>query len=68
MKKFVQIIIPSNQPYLSLLIDGIKMSFQKFENDSYCHRGRHRSATTKVHGIITSKGSKVINGYCSNCN
>ena len=44
------------------------MSFQKFETDSYCVGGRHRSATTKIYGNITSKGNKVIIGYCSICN
>ena len=41
------------------------MSFQKFKSDSYCVRGRHRSATTKIYSDITSKGSKVLIGYCS---
>ena len=44
------------------------MSFQKFKSDSYCVRGRHRSATVKIYGDITSKGSKVLIGYCSICN
>ena len=44
------------------------MSFQKFKSDSYCVGGRHRSATTKIYGDITSKGSKVLIGYCSICN
>ena len=44
------------------------MSFNKFEKDSYCVGGRHRSATTKIYGNITSKGSKVLIGYCSICN
>ena len=44
------------------------MSFNKFENDSYCVGGRHRSATTKFYGNITSKGSKVLIGFCSICN
>ena len=44
------------------------MSFQKFKNDSYCVGGRHRSATTKIYDDITSKGSKVLIGYCSICN
>ena len=44
------------------------MSFNKFENDSYCVGGRHRSATVKIYGDITSKGSKVLIGYCSICN
>ena len=43
------------------------MSSQKFETDSYCVGGRHRSATTKVYRNITSKGSKVLIGYCSIC-
>ena len=41
------------------------MSFQKFESDSYCVGGRHQSATVKIYGDITSKGSKVLIGYCS---
>ena len=41
------------------------MSFQKFKSDSYCVGGRHRSATIKIYGVITSKGSKVLIGYCS---
>ena len=34
------------------------MTFQKFKNDSYCVGGRHRSATVKILGDITSKGCK----------
>ena len=41
------------------------MSFNKFENDSYCVGGRHRSRTVKTYGDITSKDSKVLIGYCS---
>ena len=44
------------------------MSFRRFKTDSYCVRGRHRSATIKIFGDITSKGSKVLIGYCSVCN
>ena len=44
------------------------MSFQKFKSDSYCVGGRHRSTTVKIYGDITSKGSKVLIGYCSICN
>ena len=44
------------------------MSFQKFKSDSYCVGGRHRSATKKICGDITRKGSKLIFGYCSICN
>jgi len=46
------------------------MSFQKFEKDSYCVGGRHRSATKNIYGSINSKGSKILIGYCSisSCN
>ena len=44
------------------------MSFNKFKSESYCVEGRHRSATVKIYGDITSKGSKVLIGYCSICN
>ena len=44
------------------------MNFQKIEIDSYCFGGRHRSATKNMYGDITSKGSKVLIGYCSICN
>ena len=44
------------------------MSFNKFKSDSYCVGGRHRSATVKIYVDITSKGSKVLIGYCSICN
>ena len=43
------------------------MSFQNFKNKSYCVGGRHQSATKNLYGDITSKGSKVLNGYCSIC-
>ena len=44
------------------------MTFNKFKTDSYCVGGRHRSATKNIYGDITSKGSKVLIGYCSVCN
>ena len=44
------------------------MRFQKFKCDSYCVDGRHRSATIKTYGDITSIGSKVLIGFCSICN
>ena len=44
------------------------MTFQKFQTDRYCVGGRHRSATVKIYGDITPKGSKVLIGYCSVCN
>ena len=43
------------------------MRFIKIKSDSYCVGGRHRSATTKIYGNITSKGIKVLIGYCSIC-
>ena len=30
------------------------MSFNKFKSDSYCVGGRHKSATVKIYGDITS--------------
>ena len=44
------------------------MTFQKFQTDNCCVGGRHRSATVKIYGSITSKGSKVLIGNCSICN
>ena len=44
------------------------MSFQKFKSDSFCVGGRHRSATTDNYGNLTSRGTKVLIGYCSFCN
>ena len=44
------------------------MTFKKFKTDSYCVGGRHRSATKNFHGDITSRGSKVLIGFCSICN
>ena len=44
------------------------MTFQKFKSDSNCVGGRHFSSTKNISGDITSKGSKVLIGYCSICN
>ena len=44
------------------------MSFQILKTDSYGVGARHRSATKSVYGDITSRGSKVLFGYCSICN
>ena len=44
------------------------MSFQKFENNSYCVGGKHQSATTDIYGDKTSEVSKILKGYCSICN
>ena len=43
------------------------MSFQKFKSNSFCVGGRHRSSTTKIYGDLSSKGSKVLIGFCSIC-
>ena len=43
----------------------IILEFFKFETNSYCVGGGHRSATVKNYGDITSKVSKVLIGYCS---
>ena len=43
------------------------MSIRKFEIDSHCVGGRHRSATKNIYGDITSKGRKVLIGYGSIC-
>ena len=44
------------------------MTFNKFKTDSYCVGGRHRSALKNIYGDITSKGNKVLIGFCSVCN
>ena len=44
------------------------MTFRKFKSDSYCFGRRHKSATVKIYRDVTSKGNKVIIGYCSVCN
>ena len=44
------------------------MSFQKFKTDGYSVGGKHRSATVEIYGDISSKGSKVLIGFCSKCN
>ena len=46
----------------------IKWAFKISESDSYCIGGKHRSATTKIYGTITSKANTVLIGYCSKCN
>ena len=43
------------------------MSFNKSKSNSYCVGGRHQSATTKIYGDLTNKGSKKLIGYCSVC-
>ena len=44
------------------------MSFKKFNSASYSVGGRHRSSAVKICGNISSKGSKVLIGYCSASN
>ena len=48
--------------------NGNKETIAHFESDSYCVGERHRSATIKIYGIITSKDKKILIGYCSYCN
>ena len=43
------------------------MSFQKIKIDFNCVGGRLRSATKNIFNDITSKGFKVLIGYCSIC-
>ena len=44
------------------------MTFNKFETNSYCGGGKQFSGTKNIHGSITSRGNKVLIGYCSVCN
>ena len=44
------------------------MTFNKFRSYSHFVGGRHRSATVKIYGEVTSKATKVLIGYCSICN
>ena len=44
------------------------MSFHKIKTKSFCAVGRHKSAMKNIYGNITSKGSKVLIGFCSICN
>ena len=39
------------------------MRFQKFECDSNCVGGRHRSATRKIYGDITPNSCDVLIGH-----
>ena len=48
------------------------MSFNKFENNSYCVGGKHYSATTNIRGDITQNKKtgapvKLLRGTCSSC-
>ena len=44
------------------------MSFQNFKRDSYFVGSRHRSATVKFYGDLTTKDSKILIVFCSVCN
>ena len=49
------------------------MSSKKFETDSYCVGGRHRSATKDITGEVTvnkktGKDTKLLVGKCAICN
>ena len=46
--------------------NGNKETIAQFESDSYCVGERNRSGTTKIYGNKTSKGNKVLIGFCSN--
>ena len=39
----------------------------KFKTNSYCVGGRHYSGTNNISGAITSKGTKMLRGYCTKC-
>ena len=43
------------------------MSFNKFENNSYCVGGRHLSKTINIKGDVTSNGRKMLIGSCAIC-
>ena len=48
------------------------MSFNKFENISYCVGGKHYSATTNIRRVITQNQKtglpfKLLRGTCSTC-
>ena len=42
-------------------------NFKKFKTNSYCVGGRQYSGTNNIRGFITSKGTKMMNGYCVKC-
>ena len=44
------------------------MSFNKFENNSYCVGGNHYSGTINIKGDLTSDGRKMLIGKCTICN
>ena len=44
------------------------MTFNKFQTNSHCVGGRHKSATKNIYGSLTSKSNKVLISYCSVCN
>ena len=44
------------------------MTFINIETISYCVIVRHIAAAKNIYGSITSKGNKVLIGYCSICN
>ena len=49
-------------------IRTIKWAFKNLKVILIIVGGRHRSATTKTYGDLTSKGSEILYGYCSICN
>ena len=45
----------------------ILFELSKYKIECFSVGGRHRSATQNNYGEITSKRSKVLNGFCSIC-
>ena len=44
------------------------MSFNKFENISYCVAGKHYSGTINIKGDLTSNGRQMLIRRCTICN
>ena len=42
-------------------------SFSKFKTNSNCVGGRHYSGSNKIRGVVTSKVTKILKGYCVKC-
>ena len=42
-------------------------NFSKFKTNSYCVGGGHYSGTSNIHGVITSKGTKMLKSNCTKC-
>ena len=42
-------------------------NFSKFKTNSYCVGGRHYSGTNNIRGVVSAKGTKMLNGNCTKC-